>query len=204
MDVEQSDLHGSAPDTADAVLLLIDVINDMEFDGGEDLFRYALPAAQRLSALKKRASEHGIPTVYANDNFGRWQSDFRKLVDHCLNDDVRGGPIAQLLAPQERDYFVLKPKHSGFFSTSLEVLLRYLGARALIIAGFATNICVLFTANDAYMRDYSLAIPGDCSAAESEQAHTQTLELMRTTLKADITESGNLDLGALNGGGSHR
>ena len=115
MPAKNEDLHGNVPDNAAVALLLIDVINDLEFAGGEDLVRYALPMAERIAALKRQAKQAGIPAVYVNDNFGKWRSDFRTLVTHCLHEDVRGKPLAELLQPEEDDYFVLKPKHSGFF-----------------------------------------------------------------------------------------
>jgi nicotinamidase-related amidase len=109
MPAKNKDLHGNAPDTAPVVLLLIDVINDLEFAGGEDLLRQALPMAERLAVLKRRAARAGVPTVYVTDNFGRWQSDFRKLTAHCLQAQVRGMPVVTLLQPEEEeDYFVLK------------------------------------------------------------------------------------------------
>src|SRR5436190_17271382 len=123
-----SDLHGSAPDNSEVALLLIDVINDLEFAGGEELLEYALPMARQIGDLKRRFKAEGIPVIYVNDNFGRWRSDFKRIVRHCLDDDVRGKPIAELLAPDEDDYFVLKPKHSGFFRSSLDLLLIHLGA----------------------------------------------------------------------------
>jgi nicotinamidase-related amidase len=113
-----ADLHGNAPDKSKVVLLLIDVINDLEFPGGEELFRHALPMARRIAALKRRAQDARIPVVYVNDNFGRWRSDFGAQVDHCLNDDVRGRPLVEILRPDEDDYFVLKPKHRGFILPS--------------------------------------------------------------------------------------
>src|SRR5579871_6942549 len=151
MPAKNDDLHGSAPDKADVALLLIDVINDLEFPEGDQLLRHALPMARRIADLTARARREGVPVLYVNDNFGRWRSDFGAQVDHCLNDGVRGRPIAELLRPDKDDYFVLKPKHSGFFSTTLDVLLDYLQTETVIIAGVAANICVLFTANDAYM-----------------------------------------------------
>src|SRR5687767_3624623 len=164
MPAKNRDLHGSAPDYSRVALLLIDVINDLEFPGGASLLRLALPAARRIAALKRRAKHSGIPVIYVNDNFGRWQSDFTKQVKHCLEDGVRGAPLAKLLAPEADDYFVLKPKHSGFFSTTLDVLLEYLGVETLILCGFAGNLCVLYTAHDAYMRDFHLVVPRDCMA----------------------------------------
>ena len=110
----QNDLHGNVPDDMAVALLLIDVINDLEFGGGEDLLAHALPMATQIAVLKRRATHAGIPAIYVNDNFGRWQSDFAKLLAHCLDDGVRGQPLAEQLQPERDDYFVLKPKHSGF------------------------------------------------------------------------------------------
>jgi nicotinamidase-related amidase len=197
MPAKNRDLHGSAPDQSPVALLLIDVINDLEFDGGEDALEQAIPMAKALKALKERAREAGIPVVYINDNYGKWQSNFEKIVEHVLEDGTRGEPLARLLRPGEDDYFVLKPKHSGFFSTTLDTLLDYLGAHTLIITGLATDICVLFTANDAYMRDFFIVVPEDCVAAESREAGDRALELMRSVLKADTTPSTGLDLEAL-------
>jgi nicotinamidase-related amidase len=194
MPKKNRDLHGNAPDKSETALLLIDVINDLEFDEGDALLEYAIPMAQRLLALKRRLQAADVPTIYVNDNFGRWQSDFNKQVEHCLHDGVRGQSIAELLRPDEDDYFVLKPKHSGFYSTGLDILLRYLGVRRLIITGIATNICVLFTANDAYMRDFELVIPTDCVAANTAEENRHALEQMRRILKADIRPSTALEL----------
>ena len=190
-------LHGNVPDTAEAALVLIDVINDLEFPEGDQLLRYARPMAERIAALKRRAKGAGIPTIYVNDNFGRWQSDFNTQVDHCLNDRVRGQPLAELLRPDEDDYFVLKPKHSGFFSTTLDILLDYLQVKSLILTGLAANICVLFTANDAYMRDFRLFVPRDCVASNTEELNRDALEQMQLVLKADTRPSDEIDLAAM-------
>ncbi len=186
------DLHGNVPDKSDVALLLIDVINDLEFESGEKLLQHALPMAKKIAALKERARRAGIPTIYVNDNFGKWQSDFSKILNHCLKDEVRGKPIVEILKPDEDDYFVLKPKHSGFFSTTLDTLLDYLQAKTLILTGVAGNICVLFTANDAYMRDFHLVIPEDCLASNTPEDNEHALEIMRTVLKADTRPSAEI------------
>jgi nicotinamidase-related amidase len=193
MPAKNEDLHGNVPDTADVALLLIDVINDLDFEEGEKLLEYALPMAQKIATLKRRAREAGIPTIYVNDNFGKWQSDFNKLLEHCLEEGVCGRPLAELLRPEEDDYFVLKPKHSGFYSTTLDTLLDYLQAKTLILTGIAGNICVLFTANDAYMRDFHLSVPADCIASNTPEENEHALELMEKVLKADIRPSTELD-----------
>jgi nicotinamidase-related amidase len=186
------DPHGCAPEKSETVLLLVDVINDFDFPGHRKLLRFALPAARRIAALKTRLRARHIPAIYVNDNFGRWQSDFKKQVERCIDENSPGAPVARVLIPHEHDYFVLKPKQSGFFSTSLDVLLSYLGARKLIITGFAADICVLFTANDAYMRDYEVIVPADCIAAESAAAHRSACAQMKRFLHADVRLSGAL------------
>jgi nicotinamidase-related amidase len=190
------DLHGSAPDKCAFALLLIDVINDLDFPEANQLLRFARPMARKISRLKERARKAGVPVIYVNDNFGRWQSDFRRQVQHCLRPESSGQEIVRLLQPEEDDYFVLKPKHSGFFSTTLETLLRYLGSETLIITGIAGNFCVLFTANDAYMRDYRLIIPSDCTASNSAAENKEALALMRKFLKADVRPSSRIRLPA--------
>ena len=195
--VNNQDLHGNVPDDSSVVLILIDLINDFEFDGADPMFKNTLAIAQPIARLKKNAKAAGIPVIYVNDNFGKWQSDFRKLVDHCLEDNVKGKPIAQLLRPDERDYFVLKPKHSAFYSTSLDLLLRYLKADTVILTGIAGNICVLFTASDAYMRDFHLLVPRDCIASETEADNQYALTYMSKVLKADTRPSTDIDFKAM-------
>jgi len=200
MPIKDEDLYGNAPDSACSVLLLIDVINAFEFEGGEALLELAMPVAEQIASLKERARQVGIPVVYFNDNFGKWRSDLNRIVSHCLNDGVRGEPFVRLLRPDDQDYFVLKPKHSGFYCTSLELLLEHVGARNLIIAGIAGNNCVLATANDAYMRDFDLFVPSDCSASQTKADNEHALAQMEKVLKADTRPWRSLDLKKLAAG----
>jgi len=193
MPARNEDLHGMVPDTSPVALVLVDVINDMEFPGGERLAETALPAAGRIAELKRKAREAGVPVIYCNDNFGRWRSDFNEVVEHVLDDGVRGAPVARLLKPDHDDYFVLKPKHSAFYATTLDTLLDYLGTRLLVLCGFSGDICVLFTAGDAYMRDFRLHVPSDCSASIDAGENRRALAYMRKNLKADTTPSTRLD-----------
>ena len=198
MPANNEDLHGNVPDKADAALLIIDMINDFEFPGGDALFEAAVPVAHHIVALKRRAKRAGIPVIYVNDNFGRWRSDFQEQVRHCVETPVRGRPIACLLQPGPEDYFVLKPKHSGFYTTPLELLLSYLGVGALILTGIAGDNCVLFTAGDAFLRDYHLFVPADCVGSILPDDNRTALQQMQKTLHADIRPSDELDLEAVN------
>jgi len=191
------DLHGSAPDKSEAALILIDVINGFDFPEGDELLRLALPVGKNIAELKKRARAAGIPCIYVNDNFGKWQSDFKKIVARCTADDAKGKDFVKLLVPEDDEYFVLKPKHSGFYSTTLDLLLTHLNAKNLILTGIAGNNCVLFTANDAYMRDFKIFVPSDCVVSNTEEENRYALKQMETVLKADTSPSPELDLKAL-------
>jgi nicotinamidase-related amidase len=183
----KGDLHGNAPDDARVALLIIDMINAFDFDGADGMLPRARRAAQAIAALRRRARRASVPTVYVNDNFGRWRSDFHAILEHCLASP--GREIAELLRPEKDDYFVLKPKHSGFQFTTLDVLLEHLGAQTLILTGVAGNFCVLFTAHDAYMRDYRLLVPSDCVASLTEDADRFALAHMGDVTKADVRPS---------------
>jgi nicotinamidase-related amidase len=187
-------LYGNAPDRSSVAVLLIDVINDMEFPGGDRLAARARLVGKKLAALKRRARRAHVPTIYANDNFGRWRSDFSAQVEHCLEDGVRGRALAELLKPAPDDYFVLKPKHSAFYQTCLELLLEHLGVNTLIIGGVTTDSCVTFTASDAYLRGYSLRVLRDGCTALDERVHRNALAHMQRALHADVVASDGVSL----------
>jgi nicotinamidase-related amidase len=173
-------------------LLLIDVINDLAFEGSKALVAQAEPMAIRLAALKRRATAAGVPTIYINDNFGQWRSDFRRTVAHCTARSSPGQRVSRRLRPTARDYFVLKPKHSGFFDTTLDTLLATLRIRRVILTGIAGNICVLFTANDAYMRELKIFAPSDCIVSNTAADNHHALRQIGTVLKGNVTESRRL------------
>jgi len=167
-------------------LLLVDFINLFDFPKPQKLERRALGAARHAAALKARAMKARIPCIYANDNFGRWHSEFPALVDECLAKGGASAAIAQLLRPTPRDLAVLKPRHSAFYGTPLEFLLEELKVDSLIVTGLSTDICVFATAEDAYVRQFEVWVPADCSAADTLAHERQALGLMERTIKADI------------------
>ena len=175
-------------------LLLVDVINALEFEGAERIARRAKRMVTRVAALRRRAHASGVPIIYVNDNFGRWRSDFKSIVRRCLARSSPGHEITRALAPSADDYFVLKPYNSAFYSTVLESLLRSMGVTTLVPAGIATDNCVLFTAHDAYLRGYRLVVPSDCCVAETPEYHRQALHIIGRIMKADTRPSNRLRL----------
>jgi nicotinamidase-related amidase len=173
-------------------LLLIDVINDLAFAGSEPLVEQAEPMALRLAALKRRAKAAGVPIVYVNDNFGQWRSDFRQTVAHCTARSSPGRLVSQRLRPTARDYFVLKPKHSGFYDTTLDTLLESLRIRRVILTGIAGNICVLFTANDAHMRELKVFVPSDCIVSNTSADNEHALRQIASVMKGVVAPSARM------------
>ena len=177
---------------AGTALLLIDVINDLAFDGSGPLVEQAEPMASRLAVLKRGATDAGVPAIYVNDNFGsggqtfagRWRTARRARQPAAWSRDA--------FARRRATYFVLKPKHSGFYDTTLDTLLETLRIRCVILTGIAGNICVLFTANDAYMRDLKILAPADCMVSNRAAENAHALQQIRTTLKGNLTPSTDL------------
>jgi nicotinamidase-related amidase len=178
-------------------LILVDVINGFDFPGSSSIVRAATRVAPNLERLADRARRARVPVIYVNDNFGQWRSDFHATVRGCTAPAMPGRSVAERLRPHPTDYFVLKPQHSGFFGTSLDLLLGHLGSHTLVIGGFAANLCVLFTANDAHMRGYHLVVPGDCTAANSPALTRAALAHIRVGLGGDTRPSARLELAAL-------
>jgi nicotinamidase-related amidase len=168
------------------VLLLIDFVNPLDFDGAEDLSAAAVQAANAAARLRRRVRAAKLQTIYANDNFGDWNTDFKTLWMRCHSSNGDSATMADALRPRADDLTVLKPRHSAFYSTPLALLLQQLRCKRLILTGLAADSCVLFTAMDAYLRGYELWIPQDCVAAETEQARTQALDQMGRVLKAQV------------------
>lgn len=180
--------HATVP-RSKRVLLLVDFINPLDFPGGEKLAAPALRAARATLRLRERLERQKVAVVYANDNYGVWQSDFHSLVTQCLGKEGESGAIAELLAPRATDITLLKPRHSAFYGSPLELLLKEMGARELILCGLAADMCVQMTAADAFLRGFEVWVPADCTAAETPQAKAAAIRYMKTVLKCDVRAS---------------
>jgi len=176
-------------------LLLIDFINPMEFDGAEQLAPRAVAAARHCQRLKRQAAADGVPIIYVNDNFGDWSANFTAVVDKC-EASKRGRALATLLRPDPTDLSILKPRHSAFYGTPLEFLLDELMVDRLILAGLQAHICVLFTAHDAYLRQYRLWVPADCVASERAASERAALDHLQEVARVDVRASSDFPVGA--------
>lgn len=175
-------------------LLIIDMINDLDFAAGHKMLPEATQAARAILSLRQQAGTAGVPVVYVNDNYGQWHSERSLIVDHCAREGAVGRELVEMLRPEKDDYFVIKPQFSGFYSTNLPALLPRLGASRLILTGVAADICVLFTAADAHMRQYELWVPSDCVASSDPQRTRWALEIMQHSMEAEIRPTTELRL----------
>ena len=178
---------------AGVALLIVDLVTDFNFDDGNRLFEAVQPKIGPIAELKARIKNAGAPVIYVNDNFGIWKNSFSKTLD-AARSSVLGKQVVSRLLPDEDDYHVLKPQRSGFFATPLDVLLSSLEVSDVVIVGVTTDICVLFTAHDAYMRGYRVKVPSDCSAAVEEKHHSQSLRLLKRIADADTRPSAEIDV----------
>ncbi|GGB50883.1 isochorismatase family protein [Virgibacillus dakarensis] len=166
-----------------SAVLFIDLINDFKFEGGERLLHHTKEILPNLKRLKSFAKENNLPVIYINDHYNLWQADFHKVVEYCRNDASR--EVIDAMKPAPDDYFFIKPKHSAFFQTPLQSLLTHLKKTNLIMSGIAGDICILFSAKDAYMYEYSLHVPENCMASNEKQGNEYALYLMRTVMDAN-------------------
>lgn len=174
-----------------SALVIIDMINALDFPEGPRLLRQAIPVAGRIARLKRRLKPAGIPAIYVNDNFTHWLEDFGELVAICSQDGAPGAPLARAVPPEQDDYSILKPQQSAFYNTPLEVLLRQLGAGTVVLTGIAGDACVLASAFDARMRNLDVVVPHDCIASITARRNRNAVSILET-MGARVTTSAHL------------
>ena len=189
--------HGLMPDRSAAALIILDVLSDFRFPDGPAVLRAARRIAPRIVRLREQAHAARIAVIYVNDNPGRWRSDLPALLEHCSAPPAKGADVVAQLAPQAIDYVVVKPRHSAFYATPLEVLLNHLGTQRLILTGLSSHQCVLFTANDAHVRNFDLIVPSDCIGAAAAADTRFALHYFASVLNAETRPSSHLRLSAL-------
>lgn len=175
---------GAPKSRSRCALLILDAVNPFDFDGASKIAPAAIKASRVIAALRRTADAALCPTIYVNDNYGHWGSEKGEIVERARKASAAASEIVGRLKPRKTDYFVIKPHFSGFYATNLTALLDTLEIGRLALAGYAADICVLFTAADAHMRGYDLWIPEDAIASETEQRKGWALEIMAKSLGA--------------------
>ena len=177
-------------------LLILDMISEFDFPAWRPVLKAARRIAPAIARLRERARHAGIPVVYVNDMRGDWESDQTAFLRRCGAIRSRGREVTAMLCPRNEDYFIFKPKHSGFYSTPLAEFLQVKSIEELILTGTTSHQCVLFTAMDAYVRDYRVVVPIDCIAASTQRQTRQALFILKESLRARTPRSSSLKLGS--------
>jgi nicotinamidase-related amidase len=174
----------------DTALLVIDIMNPFDFEHGSTLASHSRNIVEPINSLRHYCTKYQHPTIYINDHYELWKADYKEIYKKCHNEV--SDSIMTPLQPTDKDFFLIKPKHSAFYGTALNTLLHHLSVKNLIITGIAGNICVLFTANDAYMREFNLIVPSDAIASVSDEDNHYALMMMKNVLKARIESTGEI------------
>lgn len=168
----------------DAALLLVDLISDFDFEDGEELFERTRVMLPRLKAFKQRCFDAGLPILYVNDPAKAHNGSPEDLFAKVSRTD-RGRFILSEIGPAGSETIVFKPQRSGFYDTILEDVLHRTATRHVYVTGITTDICVLFTAHDAYMRKFGVSVPADCTTALKDEYHLQALKFLSRVADAD-------------------
>lgn len=166
-------------------LLVIDVISDFSFEDGKVLFPRVKNVAGNIARLKRKFLDEGKTVLYVNDNEEGKIANVERLFDTASSTSM-GREILKRIEPEE-DLVLLKPQRSGFYGTDLEKRLRKAYVTDVVVVGWTTDICVLFTAHDAYMRKFKVRVPSDCTNAIRPTHHSQALTFLRRVAEADVS-----------------
>lgn len=166
------------------------MINAYDFEDAERLRASVAEALPRMVALVERAREHDVRTIYVNDNCGAWQKGRAELVDEVLSGEFPD--LVEPIAPGDDVDFVVKARHSIFYETPLEYLLRQGEIERLILVGQVTEQCILYSALDAYIRHFEVIVPPDAVAHIHEDLAEAALRMMAVNMAADLTPAAEL------------
>jgi nicotinamidase-related amidase len=184
----------SAATPSGTALLVLDMISDYRYPGGDAVLSAASRIAPTIAALNQRLRKLGTPIIYVNDTRGRWESDQSTFLRRCLRGSQQAARIIEQLLPDPRDYFIFKPRHSAFFATPLHELLSDLAVDTLILTGITSHQCVLFTAIDAHVRKLKVIAPRDCISAPSSVQTRHALFILEHSVGARTVPAARLRL----------
>jgi nicotinamidase-related amidase len=175
-----------------SALLVVDMINAYDFEDAEKLLESAREAVPNIASLIERARAEGVEVIYVNDNFGRWNSSPSELVEEVL-----GGEHRDLLEPLKPDAdasFVVKARHSVFYETPLEYLLRQQDVGRIVLTGQVTEQCIVYSALDAYIRHFEVAVVTDAVAHIHKDLADAALRMMEINMRAELCRAADCRL----------
>ena len=167
-----------------SALLVIDMINAYDHPDAEELMRSVSETLPSMVDLVERAADEDVLTIYVNDNFGAWTSSREDLVEHAMQGRHRA--LIEPIAPKPETSFVVKARHSAFYETPLEYLLRQQEVERLVLVGQVTEQCILYSALDGYIRHFEVAVPSDAVAHIHADLAQAALKMMEINMSATV------------------
>jgi len=177
---------------ARTAVLVVDMFNTYDFEDADKLLASVERTAPNMCRLVERAREEDVDVLFVNDNYGDWNASRDDLVSTAL--EGRGGRFLEPLAPREDELMIHKARHSIFYQTPMEYLLFQEGFGRIVLAGQVTEQCILYSALDAYLRHFEIAVPRDAVAGIHEHLGEAALDMMRTNMDVDTTPATEVEL----------
>jgi nicotinamidase-related amidase len=170
-------------------LIVTDMLNRYEHEDGELLMESARTVVEPLASLIADARDAEVLTVYVNDNHGDWTAGRQELVEWAMGG--RDPSLVEPILPPPDMPFVVKARHSAFYSTQLEYLLRQHRIERLVLTGQVTEQCILYSALDAYVRHFEFVIPRDAVAHIHADLADAALRMMKRNMRAHVVDAGD-------------
>jgi len=168
------------------------MLNSYEHEDAEVLMRSVREVLPTIASLIERAKDEDVRTIYVNDNYGAWNQGRAELIEQ-----VTAGPgrdLIEPIVPAEDTDFVTKARHSAFYETPLEYLLRQGRIERVVLTGQVTEQCILYSALDAYIRHFEVVVPSDAVAAIRPELHEAALSMMELNMGAEVAPSADIRL----------
>jgi nicotinamidase-related amidase len=173
------------PDTG---LIVVDMLSTYDHDDAEALTRNVRAALPQIADLLERAHDRDdVEIIYVNDLYGAWNAGRAELLERVLEGEHRD--LVEPIAPSEDTAFIVKARHSIFYETPLEYMLRQQEIGRLMLTGQVTEQCILYSALDAYIRHFEVVVPRDAVAHIHEDLATAALRMMEINMRADIVDA---------------
>jgi len=175
-----------------SALIVVDMLNTYDHEDADKLVASVRESLAQTVALIERARSEDVLTVYVNDNYGDFSAGRPELVRSALHG--RAPELIEPIVPPDDVAFVVKARHSIFYSTQLEYLLRQEEIDRIVLTGQVTEQCILYSALDGYVRHFAVAVPRDAVAAIHEDLADAALRMMERNMSADLSDTKECEL----------
>jgi nicotinamidase-related amidase len=170
---------------AETALVVVDMLNTYEHEDAETLTRSVREVLPNIVDLIERATDDDdVELVYVNDLYGHWNAGRAELLERVMEGDYR--ELVEPISPSEDALFVVKARHSIFYETPLEYMLRQQGVEKLVLVGQVTEQCILYSALDAYIRHMEVVVPHDAVAHIHADLAEAALRMMEVNMRAEV------------------